>query len=43
VVPLMYLCRNSAFYRRVIMTGGSIAIILVAAMWLWERLQPMLG
>lgn len=43
VIPLMYLCRNSAFYRRVVMTGGSIAIMAVAATWLWQRLQPAMG
>lgn len=43
VVPLMYLCRNSAFYRRVVMTGGSVAIIMVAATWLWQRVQPVMG
>ena len=43
VIPLMYRWRNSDFYRRVVMIGASVAIIGLAATWLWDRLQPAVG
>jgi hypothetical protein len=36
-LPLAYLLRRSVFYRRVVMTGGSVVIALVALVWLAER------
>ena len=36
-LPVAYLLRRSGFYRRVIFTGGSAAIALVALVWLAER------
>nr|WP_229507751.1 HupE/UreJ family protein [Massilia sp. Dwa41.01b] len=36
-LPLAYLLRNGTFYRRVLMAGGSVAIILLATVWLAER------
>jgi HupE / UreJ protein len=36
-LPLAYVLRGSVFYRRVVFTGGSAAIALVAAVWLAER------
>lgn len=36
-LPLAYRLRNGLFYRRVVMVGGSVAIALVAAVWLLER------
>lgn len=36
-LPLAYLLRRGRFYRRVVMTGGSVAIALVAVVWLAER------
>ena len=36
-LPLAYLLRNSLFYRRIVMLGGSAAIALLAAVWLAER------
>jgi hypothetical protein len=36
-LPLAYLLRNSLFYRRVVMLGGSAVIALLAAVWLTER------
>jgi hypothetical protein len=37
-LPLAYLMRSTLFYRRVVLVGGSGAIMLVAALWLGERL-----
>ena len=37
-LPLAYLLRSTWFYRRVVLVGGSGAIMLVAALWLGERL-----
>jgi hypothetical protein len=37
-LPLAYLVRSTWFYRRVVLVGGSGAIMLVAALWLGERL-----
>ncbi len=36
-LPLAWLVRRSWFYRRVMMLGGSCLIMLVAAVWLGER------
>lgn len=36
-LPLAWLARRSWFYRRVMMLGGSGLIVLVAAVWLGER------
>lgn len=36
-LPLAWWLRNGLFYRRVVMLGGSVAIALVAAVWLLER------
>ena len=37
-LPLAYALRASRFYRRTVMMGGSLAIALVAGIWLAERL-----
>ena len=37
-LPLAYSLRRSWFYRRLVMVGGSLAIALLAAVWLCERL-----
>ncbi len=36
-LPLAYFLRHSWFYRRVVLLGGSIAIVAVALIWLLER------
>ena len=36
-LPLAFALRRSAFYRRWVIIGGSIAIALVASLWLVER------
>ena len=36
-LPLAYLLRDTAFYRWVIFTAGSIAIMILAAIWFCER------
>lgn len=36
-LPLAYLARHTWAYRRLVVTGGSLAIALVAALWLVER------
>jgi len=36
-LPLAYLIRSSWFYRRVVLIGGSVAIVAVATIWLLER------
>jgi len=36
-LPLAYALRGSSFYRRVVFTGGSATIALVALVWLAER------
>lgn len=36
-VPLAWSLRQTAFYRRQVLAGGSMAIALVAALWLFER------
>jgi hypothetical protein len=37
-LPLAYLLRSTWFYRRVVLVGGSSLIMLVAALWMGERL-----
>ena len=36
-LPLAYAIRSSWFYRRVVLFGGSIAIVAIAMVWLIER------
>jgi hypothetical protein len=36
-LPLAYAVRDTWLYRRVVLVGGSVAITLVAALWLVER------
>jgi hypothetical protein len=36
-LPLAFALRRSAFYRRWVMVGGSIAVALVSSLWLVER------
>ncbi|MDL2358188.1 MAG: HupE/UreJ family protein [Pseudomonadota bacterium] len=36
-LPLAYVARNSAFYRKVVLLGGSGLIALIAMVWLAER------
>lgn len=36
-LPLAYFSRNSYFYRKFIMFGGSLGVIVVASIWLLER------
>lgn len=36
-LPLAYAVRGTWFYRRVVLAGGSAAIVLVAGIWLVER------
>jgi hypothetical protein len=36
-LPLAYLVRDSFFYRRIVLTGGSALIFLTALVWLIER------
>jgi len=36
-LPLAYLMRKGWFYRRVVLVGGSVAIVAVALVWLAER------
>ena len=36
-LPLAYYLRASAFYRRVVLFAGSVAIVAVATVWLLER------
>jgi hypothetical protein len=37
VLPLSFALRNTWAYRRLVLVGGSVAIALVAALWLVER------
>lgn len=37
-IPIAFLSRNSSYYQRGIVTGGSVAIASVAALWLCQRL-----
>ena len=36
-LPVAYLLRNTWFYRRMVLIGGSLAIALLAAVWFAER------
>lgn len=36
-LPLAYALRNSGFYRRGVLVGGSLIIIVIALLWLIER------
>jgi hypothetical protein len=36
-LPLAYAIRHSVFYRRIVLIGGSAAIIVVASIWFVER------
>jgi hypothetical protein len=36
-LPLAYALRRTVFYRRIVLFGGSIAIVAVASVWLAER------
>lgn len=36
-LPLAFALRKTVFYRRMVMLGGSVAIIVVASIWLAER------
>lgn len=36
-LPIAFLLRHTWFYRRVVLLGGSIAIAVLAAIWLMER------
>ena len=40
-LPLAYALRRTAFYRRVVLLGGSLAIIGVASIWLVERVLDL--
>jgi hypothetical protein len=40
-LPAAYVLRGTWFYRRMVFTGGSAAIALVAAVWLAERVLDM--
>ncbi len=47
-LPIAYALCETAFYRRFIMTGGSLIVATIAAIWLAERLfnislLPQLG
>ena len=37
-VPLAFLLRRTAFYRRLLMNGGSLLVALVALAWMTERI-----
>jgi hypothetical protein len=37
VVPLAFLARGTAFYRRGVLRGGSVAVAVVAVVWFAER------
>jgi hypothetical protein len=36
-LPLAYLIRETLFYRRLVLRGGSLAIVLISGVWLAER------
>jgi hypothetical protein len=40
-LPLAFFLRNTLFYKRVVMLGGSIVISILAAVWLVERAFDM--
>jgi len=37
LLPILYLMREANYYRLVILRGGSIAALLIASIWLFER------
>ena len=36
-LPVAFAIRDSWFYRRVVVTGGSLAVAAIATFWLLER------
>jgi hypothetical protein len=40
-LPVAYLLRSTQLYRRVVFVGGSLAIVLLAALWFVERAANM--
>jgi hypothetical protein len=36
-LPVAYVLRDTLLYRRIVLTGGSIVIAIVAAVWFAER------
>lgn len=40
-LPLAYLARNSIFYRKIVLIGGSAVITAVASVWLIERVMDL--
>lgn len=36
-LPLAFALRATAFYRRIVFTGGSVVVVILAAVWLIER------
>lgn len=38
VLPILYLLRNTAFYRRVVLPCGAAGLLIVSAYWLYERI-----
>ncbi|MFL6707832.1 MAG: HupE/UreJ family protein [Massilia sp.] len=40
-LPLAFLLRNSAFYRKVVLVGGSAVIVAIAMVWLIERVLDL--
>ena len=40
-LPLAYLARNSAWYRKVVLLGGSALIVAIALVWLAERVLDL--
>ncbi|HBB54649.1 MAG TPA: hypothetical protein DCZ49_00480 [Hyphomonadaceae bacterium] len=36
-LPLAFALRASRFYRRIVFTGGSVVVVILAAVWLLER------
>ncbi len=37
-LPTAFLLRRSPFYRRVVLTGGSVLITVISSIWLAERM-----
>ena len=47
-LPLAYLVRDTLFYRRAVLVGGSFCVAMIAGLWLVQRglnvvLVPALG
>ncbi|WP_426177894.1 HupE/UreJ family protein [Massilia sp. TWR1-2-2] len=40
-LPLAYLARNTAFYRKAVLVGGSVLILAIALVWLAERVLDL--